>query len=154
MQQSLQENFKTQLNDANKKIEVKRFEIKALLNYKCVSFFLLKNQISRLCQNENRSVQCRSIENELDLYMINSTKIDRDLEYDYRLFFLDFIEYFLFEIPRDLEASVEELQNDVKSKQCYVTMNDVESFALVLSTISRSLVDLKGKKQDLMINQY
>ena len=46
---------------------------------------------------------------------------------------------------RDLEASVEELQNDVKSKQCYVTMNDVESFALVLSTISRSLVDLKGK---------
>jgi hypothetical protein len=33
-------------------------------------------------------------------------------------------------------------------------MNDVESFALVLSTISRSLVDLKGKKQDLMINQY
>jgi hypothetical protein len=56
--------------------------------------------------------------------MINSTKIDRDLE--------------------DLEASVEELQNDVKSKQCYVTMNDVESFALVLSTISRSLVDLKA----------
>ncbi len=49
-------------------------------------------------------------------------------------------------IHRDLEASVEELQNDVKSKQCYVTMNDVESFALVLSTISRSLVDLKGKK--------
>jgi hypothetical protein len=46
---------------------------------------------------------------------------------------------------RDLEASVEELQNDVKSKQCYVTMNDVESFALVLSTISRSLVDLKGR---------
>jgi hypothetical protein len=45
---------------------------------------------------------------------------------------------------RDLEASVEELQNDVKAKQCYVTMNDVESFALVLSTISRSLVDLKG----------
>jgi hypothetical protein len=38
MQQSLQENFKTQLNDANKKIEVKRFEIKALLNYKFFSF--------------------------------------------------------------------------------------------------------------------
>jgi hypothetical protein len=49
---------------------------------------------------------------------------------------------------RDLEASVEELQNDVKSKQCYVTMNDVESFALVLSTISRSLVDLKGRYLD------
>lgn len=48
-------------------------------------------------------------------------------------------------LNRDLEASVEELQNDVKSKHCYVTMNDVESFALVLSTISRSLVDLKGK---------
>ena len=46
---------------------------------------------------------------------------------------------------RDLEASVEELQNDVKSKHCHVTMNDVESFALVLSSISRSLVDLKGK---------
>jgi hypothetical protein len=40
---------------------------------------------------------------------------------------------------------VEELQNDVKTKQCFVTINDVESFALVLSTISRSLVDLKGK---------
>lgn len=52
--------------------------------------------------------------------------------------------YFVF-FCRDLEAAVEELQNDVKSKQCYVTMNDVESFALVLSTISRSLVDLKGK---------
>jgi hypothetical protein len=49
-----------------------------------------------------------------------------------------------FVYNRDLEASVEELQNDVKAKQCYVTMNDVESFALVLSTISRSLVDLKG----------
>lgn len=48
-------------------------------------------------------------------------------------------------LHRDLEASVEELQNDVKSKQCYVTMNDVESFALVLSTISRNLVDLKSR---------
>ncbi|CAF3922726.1 unnamed protein product, partial [Adineta steineri] len=103
MQQSLQVNFKTELQDANKKIE---------------------NQIYRLHQMEIRSVQCRTIENELDLYVINSTKIDRDLE--------------------DLEASVEELQNDVKSKHCYVTMNDVESFALVLSTISRSLVDLKA----------
>ncbi len=45
---------------------------------------------------------------------------------------------------RNLEISVEELQNDVKTKQCFVTINDVESFALVLSTISRSLVDLKG----------
>lgn len=53
---------------------------------------------------------------------------------------------------RDLEASVEELQNDVKSKQCYVTMNDVESFALVLSTISRSLVDLKGKYIQTLIH--
>ncbi|CAM2716065.1 unnamed protein product [Rotaria socialis] len=103
MQQSLQENFKVQLEDANKKIE---------------------DYILRLYRIETRSEQCRTVENELDLYMINSTKIDRDLE--------------------DLEASVEELQNDVKSKQCYVTMNDVESFALVLSTISRSLVDLKA----------
>ncbi|CAF2931540.1 unnamed protein product [Rotaria sp. Silwood2] len=103
MQQSLQENFKIHLEDANKKIE---------------------DYISRLYRIETRSEQCRTVENELDLYMINSTKIDRDLE--------------------DLEASVEELQNDVKSKQCYVTMNDVESFALVLSTISRSLVDLKA----------
>ncbi|CAF5060196.1 unnamed protein product, partial [Rotaria magnacalcarata] len=103
MQQSLQENFKVQLEDANKKIE---------------------DYILRLYRIETRSEQCRTVENELDLYMINSTKIDHDLE--------------------DLEASVEELQNDVKSKQCYVTMNDVESFALVLSTISRSLVDLKA----------
>ncbi|UJR35465.1 hypothetical protein I4U23_028221 [Adineta vaga] len=103
MQQSLTDNFKTQLHDANKKIE---------------------NHIHQLHQTDTRSAQCRSVEDELDLYMINSTKIDRDLE--------------------DLEASVEELQNDVKSKQCYVTMNDVESFALVLSTISRSLVDLKA----------
>jgi hypothetical protein len=51
----------------------------------------------------------------------------------------------LFFINRDLEASVEELQNDVKSKQCHVTINDVESFAFVLSTISRSLVDLKSR---------
>ncbi|CAF4277543.1 unnamed protein product, partial [Adineta steineri] len=36
------------------------------------------------------------------------------------------------------------LQNDVKSKQCYVTINDVEGFAFILSTISRSLVDLKA----------
>ena len=38
-------------------------------------------------------------------------------------------------------------------------MNDVESFALVLSTISRSLVDLKGKNKNkknffLLINHY
>ena len=51
-----------------------------------------------------------------------------------------------------MEASVEDLQNDVKSKQCYVTMNDVESFALVLSTISRSLVDLKGSH--LLIDSF
>ena len=54
---------------------------------------------------------------------------------------------------RDLEASVEELQNDVKSKQCYVTMNDVESFALVLSTISRSLVDLKGTNEESIVDR-
>ncbi len=54
------------------------------------------------------------------------------------------IYFFLFFINRDLEISVEELQNDVKTKQCFVTINDVESFALVLSTISRSLVDLKA----------
>ena len=54
---------------------------------------------------------------------------------------------------RDLEASVEELQNDVKSKQCYVTMNDVESFALVLSTISRCLVDLKGTHGESVVER-
>ncbi|CAF1560761.1 unnamed protein product, partial [Adineta steineri] len=48
MQQSLQVNFKTELQDANKKIE---------------------NQIYRLHQMEIRSVQCRTIENELDLYV-------------------------------------------------------------------------------------
>lgn len=51
---------------------------------------------------------------------------------------------------RDLEISVEELQSDVKTKRCYVTINDVESFALVLSTISRALVDLKGKHSNRM----
>lgn len=66
--------------------------------------------------------------------------------------FVVFYQRFSFENNRDLEASVEELQNDVKSKQCYVTMNDVESFALVLSTISRSLVDLKGN--DSLINAF
>lgn len=56
-----------------------------------------------------------------------------------------FSHYFLFIfINRNLEISVEELQNDVKTKQCFVTINDVESFALILSTISRSLVDLKA----------
>ena len=52
---------------------------------------------------------------------------------------------FFFLNNRDLELTIEELQNDVKSRQCYVTINDVESFAFVLSTISRSLVDLKSK---------
>ncbi|CAF0849076.1 unnamed protein product [Adineta ricciae] len=74
----------------------------------------------RLAQNETY----RFIENEYKLYLQNRTKIDQDLE--------------------DLEISVEELQNDVKSKQCYVTINDVESFAFILSTISRALVDLKA----------
>jgi hypothetical protein len=60
-------------------------------------------------------------------------------------YILLFIIDVLFFINRNLEISVEELQNDVKTKQCFVTVNDVESFALVLSTISRSLVDLKGK---------
>ncbi|CAF4001054.1 unnamed protein product, partial [Rotaria magnacalcarata] len=98
MQQSLQENFKNELERANKKI---------------------REQFERLNQNE----KTRHIEHEFDLYVNNRSKIDQDLE--------------------DLELTVEELQNDVKFKQCYVTINDVESFALVLSTISRSLVDLK-----------
>ncbi|CAF1021943.1 unnamed protein product [Didymodactylos carnosus] len=75
-------------------------------------------------QIENK-VERKTIETELDNYTISSTKIDHELE--------------------DLEATVEELRNDVMSnKNCHVTMNDVESFALALSTISRSLVDLKA----------
>ncbi|CAF0865473.1 unnamed protein product [Rotaria sordida] len=98
MQQSLHENFKNELEQANKKIQ---------------------EQFIRLNQNEI----IRQIKNEFDLYVNNRTKIDQDLE--------------------DLELTVEEFQNDVKFKQCYAKINDVESFALVLSTISRSLVDLK-----------
>src|SRR5438045_3761594 len=60
-------------------------------------------------------------------------------------FFFSLYLFFFFFVNRNLEISVEELQNDVKTKQCYVTMHDVESFAFILSTISRSLVDLKGK---------
>ncbi|UJR10453.1 hypothetical protein I4U23_014657 [Adineta vaga] len=96
----------------------------------------LQQTLQENFQNEiekaNRNIQerlihserYRFIENEFNSYLQNRTKIDQDLE--------------------DLEISVEELQNDVKSKQCYVTINDVESFAFILSTISRSLVDLKA----------
>ncbi|CAF1128370.1 unnamed protein product [Adineta steineri] len=96
MQQSIQENFKNELDKANQKIQ------------------------EQFVQNE----KYRYIENDFNFYIQNRTKIDQDLE--------------------DLEISVEELQNDVKSKQCYVTINDVEGFAFILSTISRSLVDLKA----------
>ena len=43
--------------------------------------FFLKNQIGQdYIKMKLVHAQCRSIENELDLYIINSTKIDRDLE--------------------------------------------------------------------------
>ncbi|CAF3391409.1 unnamed protein product [Rotaria sp. Silwood1] len=98
MQQSIQENFKNELEQASKKIQ---------------------EQFVRL----NRNEKIHQIENAFDSYVNNRTKIDQDLE--------------------DLELTVEQFQNDVKFKQCYATINDVESFALVLSTISRALVDLK-----------
>ncbi|CAF0787603.1 unnamed protein product [Didymodactylos carnosus] len=103
LQQTMQDNMRNQFQMASKRIQDQ----------------LLKYQI------ENK-VERRTVETELDNYIISSAKIDRELE--------------------DLEATVEDLRNDVMSnKNCHVTMNDVESFALALSTISRSLVDLKGK---------
>lgn len=44
----------------------------------------------------------------------------------------------------DLVASVEELRNDVLNKKCRVNLSEVESMALALSNISKSLADLKG----------
>lgn len=73
--------------------------------------------------------------------MKSRQRIDQDLEYEH---LINHSRHNIF-LCRDLEISVEELQNDVKTKRCYVTMNDVESFALVLSTISRALVDLKSR---------
>ncbi|CAG5129980.1 unnamed protein product, partial [Candidula unifasciata] len=55
----------------------------------------------------------------------------------------------------DLEASVEELRTDVISRQCRVNTSDVEGMALLLSTITKSLADLKAQLpevQSLMKN--
>jgi hypothetical protein len=104
-------------------------------------FAFLKDQFIR----SNQSEKLHFIEQDFNLYIQNRTKIDQELEYN-STHNLSFHSPYSFLIHRDLEASVEELHNDVKSKQCHVTINDVESFAFILSTISRSLVDLKSKE--------
>ncbi|KAK3603670.1 hypothetical protein CHS0354_017390 [Potamilus streckersoni] len=45
----------------------------------------------------------------------------------------------------DLEASVEELRNDVLSRQCRVNMSDVEGMALILSHIAKKVGELKNQ---------
>jgi len=45
----------------------------------------------------------------------------------------------------DLEITVEELRTDVVSRRCRVNQTEVESMALALSNISKSLAELKGK---------
>ena len=49
---------------------------------------------------------------------------------------------------RDLETSVAEVRHDVLNKRCRVSMADVESMALALSNVGRSLADLKGVYED------
>ena len=44
----------------------------------------------------------------------------------------------------DLEASVEELKEDVIARKCRVNVTDIEGLALLLSNITKSLADLKG----------
>ncbi|XP_050418779.1 coiled-coil domain-containing protein CG32809 isoform X4 [Patella vulgata] len=45
----------------------------------------------------------------------------------------------------DLEDSVEELRNDVVSRQCRIQMSDIEAMALLLSNITKSIADLKAR---------
>ncbi|ELU00619.1 hypothetical protein CAPTEDRAFT_225571 [Capitella teleta] len=52
----------------------------------------------------------------------------------------------------DLVASVEELRIDVLNKKCRVNLSEVESMALALSHISKSLADLKSKFPSLSDN--
>ena len=40
---------------------------------------------------------------------------------------------------------MEEIRCDVLNKRCRVSMTDVESMALALSNVGRSLADLKGR---------
>lgn len=44
----------------------------------------------------------------------------------------------------DLEGAVEELREDVISRQCRVNMCDVEGMALMLSTVTKTFGELKG----------
>jgi len=45
----------------------------------------------------------------------------------------------------DLEASVEEMREDVISRQCRVNLADVEGMALVLSHVTKHLGELRCK---------
>ncbi|XP_061179788.1 coiled-coil domain-containing protein AGAP005037-like isoform X2 [Saccostrea echinata] len=44
----------------------------------------------------------------------------------------------------DLEGAVEELREDVISRQCHVNMSDVEGMALMLSTVTKTFGELKA----------
>lgn len=47
-------------------------------------------------------------------------------------------------VVSDLEGAVEELREDVISRQCRVNMCDVEGMALMLSTVTKTFGELKG----------
>ncbi|XP_048755804.2 coiled-coil domain-containing protein AGAP005037-like isoform X5 [Ostrea edulis] len=49
----------------------------------------------------------------------------------------------------DLEGAVEELREDVISRQCRVNMSDVEGMALMLSTVTKTFGDLKAGFPDM-----
>ena len=54
---------------------------------------------------------------------------------------------------RDLEASVEGVKSDVLSKKCRANMSDVESMALTLSSVSKTLADLKSRTLVVVLEQ-
>lgn len=51
----------------------------------------------------------------------------------------------MFYYYSDLEASVEEMREDVISRQCRVNLADVEGMALVLSHVTKHLGELRCK---------
>ena len=54
----------------------------------------------------------------------------------------------------DLESVVEEIRKDVVNRRCRVNIAEIESMALVLSQLSRSLAELKGQKQSSGFEDY
>ena len=134
MQQSLQDNFQLELEEANHKIEViESSDLPFRSSY-------LGSSRRNYCSWTIRENLVWSKKNWMDTWRTVARSIETlsTILRGIRWFSSPLL------VSRDLEISVEQLQNDVKTKQCHITINDVETFALVLSTISRSLVDLKG----------